>query len=99
MKRILKNIRNLILVLALSNQAMAADWIDLTNLYITNPNYEGNSNQGWTMEAWAGSTKCEYGCQEFWQGIWDYYQTVTIPDGHYRISVTGYHRPTTYSST
>ena len=74
---------------------LAQQWIDVTDEYITNPDYAGNSNTGWTMEAWAGSTACNYNCQEFWQGVWNFYQTIDeIPNGHYRIRVYGYHRPT-----
>ncbi|MBR1788835.1 MAG: CotH kinase family protein [Bacteroidaceae bacterium] len=85
--------------LGLTASTKAADWIDITGQYITNPNFQGNSNQGWTMEAYAGSTTCNYACQEFWQGVWNFYQTVEIPNGHYRISVNGYHRPSGYSNT
>jgi len=71
----------------------ASQWIDITSAYVANPNFEGNSNSGWTMEASAGSTNCAYGAQEFWNGTWKFYQTITIPNGHYRLTVNGYHRP------
>ena len=80
------------MLLTLNGTLRAAEWYDLTT-YLTNPHFTNNSNSGWTMEASASSTTCNYGCQEFWQGIWNFYQTINVPNGHYRISVYGYHRP------
>lgn len=91
--------RAVVLMLALSGVSVrAAQWIDVTEQYIVNPNFLNNSNEGWTMEGYAGSTACNYACQEFWQGIWNFYQTVELPNGHYRISVNGYHRPSDNSA-
>lgn len=75
-----------------SAMAQTSSWIDLTDSFLKNPRFDGNSNGEWTMEAWAGSTKCDYGAQEFWNGVWDFHQTVTLPNGRYRISVQAYHR-------
>ncbi|MBP5381678.1 MAG: CotH kinase family protein [Bacteroidaceae bacterium] len=86
------------LLLTLNGTLRAAEWVDLTDLYLNNPRFANNSNSGWTMEAYAGSTACNYGCQEFWQGYWNFYQTINLPNGHYRISVYGYHRPTNNSN-
>ena len=77
---------------------LAASWIDLTSDYITNPNYANDSNAGWTMQASAGSTNCAYGAQEFWNGVWRFYQTISVPNGHYRLTVNGYHRPAAHSN-
>lgn len=88
--------KKIILILAIlipqGATAQTASWIDLTDVYLQNPRFDGNSSNGWTMEAWAGSTACNYGAQEFWNGIWDFHQSVTLPNGRYRISVQGYHR-------
>ncbi len=70
----------------------ATDWVDVTDAYITNPYYDYNSNEGWTISASAGSTNCDYGAQEFWNGTWNIYQTLQLTDGHYRLSVQGFHR-------
>ena len=94
----MKYLHLLTILLGLANGAWAAEWIDVTKRYVTNPNFEGNRNEGWTMEAMAGSTACNYGCQEFWKGIWSFYQTVELPNGHYRISVDGFHRPGDFSN-
>lgn len=98
MKKLKQTIAVFLILLAASLSTRAAEWIDMTRQYIQNPDYTGNSNQGWTMEAWAGSTACNYGCQEFWQGTWNFHQTTVVPDGHYRLSVYGYHRPTDNSN-
>ncbi len=92
----------LCLTLVLSAVAMAAradSWIDVTSVYIANPNYDGNSNQGWTISASAGSTSCDWGAQEFWNGTWDISQTARLTQGHYRLTVNGYHRPGYFSDS
>ncbi|MCD8265721.1 MAG: CotH kinase family protein, partial [Prevotellaceae bacterium] len=79
--------------------SLAEDWVDLTSALITNPSYDGSSNTGWTISADAWSTACSYGGQEFWTGTWDIYQSVSLPEGHYRLSVQGFYRPGDYSSS
>ena len=84
----------LFLLLLVGTAVKAAEWIDQTEKYIVNPSFTGNSIKAWTMvDTWAGSTACNYGCQEFWQGVWNFYQTLSVPNGKYRVSVYGYHRP------
>lgn len=79
--------------------ALADEWLDVTDRFVTNPNYETNTNDGWTWSASAGSTTCNYGCQEFWNGTFDMYQTITgLTNGKYRISVSAFHRPTDNSA-
>ena len=46
-------------------------WLDVTDRYITNPSFDGNSNTGWTYTANAGSKAVNYGCWEFWNGTFD----------------------------
>lgn len=68
-------------------------WLDVTDRYITNPSFDGNSNTGWTYTANAGSKAVNYGCWEFWNGTFDAYQTLTgLSAGKYRLSVQGYYR-------
>ncbi len=86
------------LLTAMVTISVADDWIDLTSEYITNPDFDGSSNAGWTMSASAGSTNCSYEAQEFWNGTWNFYQTVSLANGHYRLSVNGYHRPGDFSN-
>ena len=100
MTKLMKYVGILALILAYAVNAKAEEWIDVTSLYVTNPNFAGNSNDGWTVYAWANSTTCNYGCQEFWNGnFWECSQEVTIPKGHYRISVQGFHRLTNNSNS
>ncbi len=95
-----KTIHIILLLLAVSVSTFAQSWIDVTSAYITNPNYDNNSNAGWTINASAGSTACDQGAQEFWYGTWNIYQEVsTIANGHYRLSLNGFHRPGDFSDS
>ncbi len=88
----------LFLLSAVADVWAADEWMDLTSTYITNPNYDNDSNSGWTISASAGSTNCSYGTQEFWDGTWNIYQTIgSINNGHYRLTVNGYYRPGYFS--
>ena len=67
-------------------------WLDMTHL-IANPNFENNTNDGWDCWSNASSKNLSYGCQEFWNGTFDIWQTLwDIPNGKYRLSVNGYYR-------
>ena len=73
--------------------AQTATWIDLTNSYVKNPNFDNNSREGWLVSANASSQNLNYECQEFWNGTFDIWQNLTdMPEGKYRISVQGYYR-------
>ncbi len=87
--------RTLILafLLAAANNIMAASWVDVTELYLQNPNYDNNSRAGWTLDAQASGTSCDYGCQEVWNGTFRISQLVSLPKGQYRLSVNAYYRP------
>ena len=67
-------------------------WIDVTEAYIMNPRFDGNSNKGWDIYANAGSTACGYNAMEFWNGTFNISQTFEIPNGKYRLSVQSYFR-------
>lgn len=81
--------------LAITAAAMAESWIDITASCIPDPNYKHNNYDGWTLESWfVGSTATRTNCQEFWNGIWDFYRDVQVPAaGKYRLSVQAYYRP------
>ncbi|MBR2192809.1 MAG: lamin tail domain-containing protein [Bacteroidaceae bacterium] len=67
-------------------------WLDMTHL-INNPRFENNTNDGWDCWGNASSQNLSYGCQEFWNGTFDIWQTLwDIPNGKYRLSVNGYYR-------
>ncbi|MCD8302990.1 MAG: Ig-like domain-containing protein, partial [Prevotellaceae bacterium] len=96
----MKRILTLILLLTtMTTMSAATEWIDLTSEYINNPDFAESSNVGWTMSASASSTSCSYEAQEFWDGTWNFYQKVSLANGHYRLSVNGYYRPGYFSSS
>ena len=74
-------------------------WLDVTSAYLQNPNFDNDSKAGWTMEANSSSTNTSYGCQEFWNGTFNFYQVVnSLPNGTYRLSLNGYYRNGNYSN-
>ncbi|MCR5131739.1 MAG: CotH kinase family protein [Prevotella sp.] len=69
------------------------NWIDVTEEYLVNPNFDGNTNVGWTYSSNAGSQAVRCEAMEFWNGTWDLYQIISIlPAGQYRFSVQSYYR-------
>ncbi len=69
----------------------AQSWIDITTDYITNPGFDNNSRDGWEYDC-SGSVDNTYDAMEFYNGTFDIYQTLTVPNGKYRVSVQGYYR-------
>ena len=68
-------------------------WIDVTDEYLLNPGFDGNSNQGWTYTSDAHSQTVRCDAMEFWNGTWDLRQLIGIlPAGQYRFSVQAYYR-------
>ncbi len=70
----------------------AQSWIDVTNEYITNPNFDDNTATGWTYTSDASGQNLNFGAMEFWQGTFNIHQTINVPNGKYRISVNAYYR-------
>ena len=74
--------------------------IDLTYL-IVNPNFleEGNY-EGWTIERDGGTTAVFAGSMEFWNAnSFKATQIIeNLPQGHYRLSVQGFHRYSNYET-
>jgi hypothetical protein len=54
--------------------AMAQTWMDLTDEYIQNPNFDNNMSTGWTYTSDAHSQVVNYNAMEFWQGTFNIYQ-------------------------
>ena len=52
-------------------------WIDVTDKYLKNPGFDGNSNAYWTYtsDAHSQTVRCE--AMEFWNGTWDLYQVIS----------------------
>lgn len=82
-------------MMAMPLSLAAQSWIDVTDSYLENPEFENNSTAGWTWSSDAGSQTSNYGGMEFWYGTFDFYQTLTdLPVGTYRVSAQGYYRTT-----
>lgn len=67
-------------------------WIDMTSEYVRNAGFDNNSNSGWVYTSDASSQNVNYDAMEFWNGTFDIWQTVAVPNGKYRISVQAYFR-------
>ena len=79
--------------LCISLHLNAQSWIDVTDQYVNNPRFDNNSTAGWEWESNAGSQTANYEGMEFWNGTYNFHQTITgLTNGKYRISVQGYHR-------
>lgn len=67
---------------------------DVTN-YITNPNFETEGGAGWTMVAsnqnLHGGQSTNY-CAESWHSTFRLSQTLTVPNGIYRVRAQGFYR-------
>ena len=46
-------------------------WLDVTDRYITNPSFDGNSNTGWTYTATAAPQPVNDGWWQLWNGTFD----------------------------
>lgn len=81
-------------LLALAMTANAQTWIDITEDYVQNPGFEGNTTEGWTIDRNCSGRGADVNAMEFWQGTWNIRQTIHLPNaGRYRVSVQGYYRP------
>lgn len=71
----------------------AKGWLDVTEQYIVNPNYDNDSNAGWHGSS-PGHAQPGSFAGEFWNCTFDTWQEITnLPDGTYRISVQTFYRP------
>ena len=91
----MKTIKHLLCVLlALPFSLHAQSWIDITEAYVANYNFDNNTAQGWTYTSDASSQSPGYGGLEFWNGTFNIHQTINVPNGKYRLSVQAYYRTT-----
>lgn len=77
-----------------TQQEDTSTWTELPSV-IMNANFETRGNsEGWTIERDGGNSEVRSGCLEFWND--NRFKTSQIienlPQGHYRLSVQGYHR-------
>lgn len=78
----------------LVHAASALEWIDVTDVYITNSKFDNGSTKGWVINSNAQSQNTGYGGMEFWYGWFEFGQNLNIPNGKYRLSVQAYYRTT-----
>ena len=64
----------------------AQDWLDVTNIYVENPHFDNGSTTGWQWNSNAGSQKTGHGGMEFWNGWFDFNQTLQVPNGKYAMA-------------
>ena len=68
-------------------------WTDVTNRYITNPQFTGSSREGWLWESNASTQEVRVECISFYSGYYDLNQQLRgLVKGHYRLSVQGFYR-------
>ncbi len=67
------------------------DWIDITDAYVRSPRFDNNSSEGWVVESNAHSQNKDYNTMEFWNGTFNLYQTINVPNGKYRLSVQSFY--------
>ena len=88
------NLRKMFLFAAFAACVMQAkaEWIDVTDYYLSNPKFDNNQTSGWTWSSNASSQRADYDCFEFWNGTFDMWQNLDLTKGHYRLSFQGYYR-------
>ena len=69
------------------------DWVDITDLFVRNPRFDNNSSYGWTVNSNAHSQALNFQTMEFWNGAFNIYQTIEVPNGTYRLSVQSFYNP------
>ena len=72
-------------------------WIDVTENYLTNPNFDNGDWDGWTIDYYTtlngrGGPRCDFGALELWYCSFNMSQRLQVPNGRYRVSVQGYYR-------
>ena len=82
---------SLLMTISLMSPAQEG-WIDLTEQYIINPNYDNDSNRGWEGTGIGHAQPAQ--AAEHWNMTFNSHQTITdLPNGRYRISVSALYRP------
>lgn len=65
--------------------------INVTDLVVENPNFDGDQTQGWTSQD--GFTGVSYGSIEYWNRTFNVYQVLYgMPAGTYRFETRGFYR-------
>jgi len=82
----------LLALFSIPSLLMGQTWIDLTEDIIQNPNFDDNNANGWTYTSNASSQNVAHQTMEFWNGTFNIFQKVNVPNGKYRISVQAFYR-------
>lgn len=70
---------------------MAQSWIDVTDLYITNPRFDNNDYSGWQGDGFGAANPMENA--EHYYRNYDSYQVIKrLPAGKYRLGLRGFYR-------
>lgn len=74
----------------------AQSWIDVTSTYLKNADFSAGNWDGWTVNYnnnnSTGGPRCDYGAMELWYCSFRMSQTLTVPNGRYRVSVQAFYR-------
>ena len=85
-----------ILALCLCSIGMRAEtkWVDVTNNYLKNPQFNTSDRSDWEMTGQASAFGAmSYSCMEMWNGFMRLeHREQGVPNGHYRISVQALYR-------
>ena len=61
---------------------------------VTNPKFADNTTTGWTRTCSGGNAQTTFGCNEFWNNTFNFYQDLAeLPNGSYQLSVQAFCRP------
>lgn len=93
MKKLLTLLLALLCVGVQETMAQSGKWVDVTATYLQNPTFATNDRNGWTTDTDAQGTNVRLEAAEFWNSTYfDTYQEVTLPAGHYRLTVKAFYR-------
>ncbi len=83
-----------IILLAIAADAGAATrWVDVTSEYFRNPSFNTQDKSDWIFEGEAKSfAVIRVGCIEMWEGWMHMSRELTVPNGHYRLSLQTLYR-------
>ena len=82
------------LLMAYMSGAAEITWADITQRFITNPDFNSGNNDGWTVNSSAGQRSVSQKVMRFWNGTFDFSQQLNhLPQGRYRLTVQGFYRP------
>ncbi len=85
-------------LLCISHTALAQNWIDITDMHIANPNYDGNNYSFWDGTPLSGYNPWDNA--EHYERTFDTYQYIydLEPNSKYRISLDAFYRSGSASS-